>query len=117
MEWSAFPTPCKTKKSNSVKAIPGTVEFVRSVAAAGFKLAIGSGATKRDLDLMLTALGLRDLFSLIVSADDVSKSKPDPETYDKAFALLAQKVALKHNGDNIHFQQHRCFCTVCTISP
>jgi beta-phosphoglucomutase len=38
-------------------------------------------------------LGIASRFDLIVSADDVRRSKPDPESYALAFARLAEKYA------------------------
>ena len=74
-------------------AIPGAVALVREAFGQGLKLAIGSGATRRDLELMLAALQLKECFSVIVSANEVTYSKPDPETYNKAFVGLQTKVS------------------------
>ena len=70
-------------------ALPGAVALVRAVEAAGLPHAIGSGATRADIELMLDLIGCRDAFDLIVSADDVARSKPDPETYLRCAELLA----------------------------
>eukprot|EP00667_Euglena_gracilis_P023854 EG_transcript_27173 len=69
-------------------ALDGAAELIRALHARGLALAIGTGATRRDIELMLQALGLQPHFPIVVAADDVSKSKPDPETYTKAFQRL-----------------------------
>ena len=51
-------------------------------------MAIGSAAIPFNIDFVLDNLHLRKYFSAIVSANDVEYSKPDPETYLKAAALL-----------------------------
>jgi HAD superfamily hydrolase (TIGR01509 family) len=51
-------------------------------------MAIGSAAIPFNIDFVLDNLHIRKYFKAIVSADDVKKSKPDPETYQKAAALL-----------------------------
>jgi hypothetical protein len=51
-------------------------------------MAIGSAAIMFNIDFVLDGLEIRDYFDVIVSADDVSKSKPDPETYLKCASLL-----------------------------
>lgn len=56
-------------------------------------IAIASGATRRDIELVLGPLGLRDRFRTIVSADDVAHSKPDPQTYRLAVERLAGMTA------------------------
>ncbi len=77
--------------AQGAESFPGTVEFVRHVAVA-MPLAIASGATRRDIDLILAGMGLAELFSVIVTADDVKRSKPDPETY----RVAVEKLAARH---------------------
>ena len=71
-------------------AIPGAVELIDE-AYGQLPIAIGSGATTLDIELMLTGLERRDRFEVIVSADHVSRSKPDPATYRMAVEQLADK--------------------------
>ena len=71
-------------------AIPGAVELIDE-AHAHIPIAVGSGATSLDIELMLESLGRRDLFEVIVSADHVSRSKPDPATYRMAVEQLAAR--------------------------
>ena len=74
-------------KSGSI-AIPGTLDLIDAAHAAGRPMAIASGATGADIELMLNLLERRDRFGVIVSADDVAKSKPDPATYARAAERL-----------------------------
>lgn len=74
--------------AQGVRAMPGSVELIRSAAAA-LPVAIASGATRRDIDLILGGLGVDHLFATIVTADLVHRSKPDPETYSLAVRQLA----------------------------
>lgn len=70
-----------------VALFPGVASFVRAAAARG-PLAIGSGALRAEIELILEAVGLRAAFETIVSADDVRHGKPDPETYLRALGGL-----------------------------
>ncbi|MEO8226862.1 MAG: HAD family phosphatase [Gemmatimonadota bacterium] len=72
----------------SMRLVPGAPEFVRAAAAGGHRLAIVSGALRREIDLVLGQAGLRDHFDTIVAAEDVSACKPDPEGYERAVAAL-----------------------------
>lgn len=72
----------------SLELVPGSVEFVRAAAAAGYRLAVVSGALRREIDLVLGVAGLRRHFEVIVAAEDVSHCKPDPQGY------LAARTAL-----------------------
>jgi HAD superfamily hydrolase (TIGR01509 family) len=74
-------------------AIPGAVELIDE-ACDQIPIAIGSGATTMDIELMLDSIGRRDRFEIIVSADHVSRSKPDPATY----RMAVQQLAEKHTG-------------------
>ena len=54
----------------------------------GISMAIGSAANRSAIDFVLDNLGIRNFFEAIVSADDVEISKPNPETFLKAAAIL-----------------------------
>jgi len=71
-----------------VKSFPGVVELVRELAGKRIPLAVASGALKHEVVMFVKALGLSDAFSVIVAADDVARSKPDPETYLRAVERL-----------------------------
>ncbi|MFW6033053.1 MAG: HAD family hydrolase, partial [Phycisphaeraceae bacterium] len=74
-------------------AMPGAMELV-DAAAARMPVAISSGATRRDIELILEGLGRMDLFETIVTADDVERSKPDPASY----RIAAERLAERHAG-------------------
>jgi beta-phosphoglucomutase len=66
---------------------PGAREFVRGAAAA-VPIAIASGAMRHEIDEILTASGLADLFPVIVASGDTPASKPSPAPYLLAFERL-----------------------------
>ena len=75
---------------------PGVVELVAS-AAREVPVAIASGATRADIDLLLAGIDegrLGPHFRVIVSADDVIRSKPDPQTY----AMAAEQIGVAARG-------------------
>ncbi len=76
--------------AKGIASFPGAVPLVRALAADGIPLAVASGALRREVDGFMAGLGLSGLFSVIVAADDVRKSKPDPETYLKALERLSE---------------------------
>lgn len=73
-----------------ITPMPGAVELLDE-AAAQMPVAIASGATRADLQLILGQLNRWDAVHAIVSADDVQRSKPDPESYAKAVRQLAER--------------------------
>lgn len=72
-----------------LSTFPGVVELVRALAGEGIPLAVASGALRHEVVMFIKSLGLSDAFSVIVAADDVAHSKPDPESYRLAVEWLA----------------------------
>jgi beta-phosphoglucomutase-like phosphatase (HAD superfamily) len=66
---------------------PGAADFIRTAAAA-VPIAIASGALTHEIEEVLQRAGLRDLFPVIVGADQTERSKPHPDPYRTAFARL-----------------------------
>ncbi|MGH7215198.1 MAG: HAD family hydrolase [Tepidisphaeraceae bacterium] len=73
------------------KALPGVEEFVRGLWR-NYPLAIVSGALREEIEVMLEGVSLRDCFSAIVSAQDVSVGKPDPQGYLLATRMIGEKL-------------------------
>ena len=67
---------------------PGAAEFIRSAVAASVPIAIASGALTHEIEDVLERAGLRQLFPVIVGADQTERSKPHPEPYQAAFERL-----------------------------
>lgn len=66
---------------SGVMPYPGVLELIKSSQAAGIPLAICSGALRSDILPILNQLEVTDCFSVIVTAEDVPQSKPDPTCY------------------------------------
>lgn len=77
-------------------ALPGVEELVRGLWRH-YPLAICSGALREEIESMLEGISLRDCFSVIVAAEDVTVGKPDPQGYLLCKKLVSEKtkVALK----------------------
>ena len=75
-------------RDGSVAPFPEALETVRLLAGAGFTLAIASGSYRADIEAILGAHGVRDLFAAVVGKDGIERYKPDPETYLAACAEL-----------------------------
>ena len=67
--------------------LPGVREFLESVNQK-YYLAIVSGALRNDIESILEGAGLRNKFSVLVAAEDVSIGKPNSEGYRMAIRLL-----------------------------
>jgi beta-phosphoglucomutase len=73
---------------DGISAYPGVVHLIRKIRESGTPLAICSGALRSDIDPILKKLGISDCFDVIVTAEDVARSKPDPECYRLAHTIL-----------------------------
>ncbi|MEX6687597.1 HAD family phosphatase [Danxiaibacter flavus] len=64
-----------------LELIKGLKPFLDKALEHGIPMAIGSAAIPFNIDFVLDNLNIRHYFKAIVSADDVTHSKPDPQTY------------------------------------
>ena len=71
---------------------PGARELLTAVAAAGLPRALVTSSERSFMDAVLASTGLR--FDVLVCAEDVTATKPDPEPY-----LLAAKLIGVPPGD------------------
>ena len=71
--------------------MPGAVELVRELQTYGIKTALVSASPRNIVDAVLDNLG-HDLFPFSISADDVKRTKPDPEAYLKAAEMSGSEI-------------------------
>lgn len=64
--------------------LPGVRAWLDTLRAAAIPCVIGSSTHRENIEVSLDVLGLRSSFIDIVSAEDVSHGKPDPEVFLKA---------------------------------
>ena len=74
--------------AEGLAALPGAAAWVERLHAAGWKQAIASSAPKENVRVMLDVLKLDHYFDAIVSAEDVTAGKPDPQVFLAAAAKL-----------------------------
>lgn len=66
---------------DKLKLLPGVVYSLKLFKKMGLRLAVASGSPRKYIDAVINRLGLKEYFELIVSADDIQKSKPDPQSF------------------------------------
>lgn len=72
--------------------IAGLDKFLDRAKEGNILMAIGSAAIPFNINFVLDNLDLRSYFGAVVSAEDVVKSKPDPETFTKGAKLLGVAI-------------------------
>jgi HAD superfamily hydrolase (TIGR01509 family) len=74
------------------RALPGAIATVRRLAARS-KMAVVSGASRREVFDALAGIGVSASFSLVVAAEDYAHGKPSPEPYAQALTRLGVNPA------------------------
>jgi beta-phosphoglucomutase family hydrolase len=64
-----------------LKPLPGVVTWLNQLRDHAIPCAVGSSTHRLNIDTGLQLIGLRDRFQAIVTAEDVSHGKPDPEVF------------------------------------
>lgn len=72
-----------------LKAFEAAHILPKNLKAKGYKLGLVSGSTKNQINIILEQLKIKDNFDIILSCDDIAKSKPDPQGYLFAAKKLA----------------------------
>ncbi len=75
------------KNAHKVRPIEPVLEVVKEYYGK-IPMAIGTGASRKSAELQLETLQIRNYFDAIVTADDVDRHKPDPDTFLKCAQLL-----------------------------
>ena len=64
-----------------LRAVEGAPAFIEHLARRGIPRAVGTSASRMDVERMLGGVGLRRHFEVVVTSEDVRLGKPDPEVY------------------------------------
>ncbi|PQL94383.1 HAD family hydrolase [Apibacter adventoris] len=70
--------------------INGVLEFVKSLKKSKYKTALVTGSLRIRAQKAMKDIGLTDYFDILITADDVTKGKPDPE----CFKMGAEKLGV-----------------------
>jgi beta-phosphoglucomutase len=80
---------------SKIRVFPGIQTLVPTLAKK-LPLAIASGALRHEIEIILSSIGLLANFRAIVSAEDVTRGKPEPEIFLKALAQLNAALGSDH---------------------
>lgn len=65
---------------SSAEALPGAIDFIHSVRSEGYRTALGSAS--KNAATVLQALGIADLFDVMIDGTKTTRSKPDPQVFE-----------------------------------
>jgi HAD superfamily hydrolase (TIGR01509 family) len=75
------------------RLLPGLRRFIEACYADGTLMAVASSAMSANVDFIVDRLELRPYMQAILTGDEVSHAKPDPEIYLKTAAKLGVEPA------------------------
>lgn len=75
-------------QADGVRAIKHAPDVIKGLAAAGYVMAVASSSPKQEIIRNLTELGLLDCFKVLVSGEEVTRSKPNPDVFLRAAELI-----------------------------
>ena len=83
-------------RENPITELPGVRNLLTALRDEGIPAVVGSSTPRRNLEVSIELLGLEGFFHDLVSSDDVTNGKPDPEVFLKAAERV---VVIKHETD------------------
>jgi HAD superfamily hydrolase (TIGR01509 family) len=75
------------------RAFPGVRSFIEACHAQGIAMAVASAAIGKNVEFLISALGLRLYFRELLTGDEVTHPKPHPEVYLKTAGKLGVSPA------------------------
>jgi len=84
--------------------VSGPMRAAVRLAASRVPVAVVSGATRAEIEPVVAAAGLGEVFCAIVDGEDVTHGKPHPESYETAVALLARHAPGLVAGEVVAFE-------------
>ena len=77
-------------QERGMKLCPGVREWLTALQQAGIPCAVGSSTPRLNITCVLERLGVTEAFRAVVSSEDVTCGKPDPQV----FALAASRLGV-----------------------
>lgn len=75
-------------RAGGLQLLPGVQNLLQQLHTAGYKQAIGSSAPRGNLEMLLELTNIGQFFEAIVSMEDTTRGKPDPQV----FLIGAEKI-------------------------
>ena len=63
---------------------------LEALHVSGVRMGVATGASRANAELLLDRAGIAGFFQFVLTAEDISRGKPDPEIYRRAAELAGQ---------------------------
>ncbi len=71
-------------RRDGISPLPGVETLLKELKALGIPTVVGSSTPRLNIETIMAMTGLGEFFQSIVSAEDVTMGKPDPQVFLKA---------------------------------
>ena len=76
---------------DGIAPLPGLVALLHELKGRGIPRCVGSSTPRVNIEFVVELAGLHGLFNDIVSAEDVTRGKPEPDVFLKAAGKIARE--------------------------
>lgn len=80
-------------RDEGIRPLPGVNELLRMLDAQGVPCAVASSTHRENVEAVFDVIELRGYFGAIVTGEDVSHGKPDPEVFLKSAESIGRRAA------------------------
>lgn len=83
-EWVMFKQKmARREMEHDFKICSGAVQIINKLHADGWHMSVATGASRASTLLALKSMGITECFDIIVTADEVTRGKPDPMVFNE----------------------------------
>lgn len=79
--------------NGNLESLPGVKKLLKELKDKRYRMALATSAPKKNVIAILEALQISEYFEAIVTGDDVTEGKPNPEVFVKAAEKLGAPTA------------------------
>jgi len=79
-------------REHGIQPLPGVVELLELLDQHGVPCSVASSTHRENIETIFDAMGLRRYFRAVVTSEDVSHGKPDPEVFLKSAEMIGREA-------------------------
>ena len=77
-------------RERGIEPLPGVIDLLRLLREHGVPCAVASSTHRENIETIFDVIGVRGYFADMVTSEDVSRGKPDPEVFLKSAARISR---------------------------
>jgi HAD superfamily hydrolase (TIGR01509 family) len=77
-------------RERGIEPLPGVIGLLRMLQEHGVPCSVASSTHRENIETIFDVIGVRGYFQAVVTSEDVSRGKPDPEVFLKSAAKIGR---------------------------